>query len=190
MKKLLFIPTILLLSALKIVAQGNFITNNGEVSFFSSAPVADVDASTKKAKVELNTSTDEISVNIAMADFQFKNKKMGRDAEKKYLETEKHPRASFKGKISGDIDYKKAGTYPVTAAGKLNIHGVEKQVTEKGTVTVGKGQITLQSEFHVLLKDYNIETPKILGQEMTQEKVLVKIKASLKEQAKKTAKKK
>jgi len=68
----------------------------------------------------------------------------------------------------------------VTAAGKLKIHGVEKDVTEKGTVTVVKGgQVKLMSEFHVALADYSIETPQILGQEMTEDNVLVKIEATL-----------
>jgi polyisoprenoid-binding protein YceI len=185
MKKIISVAMISILIAVKILAQGNFSTLNGRVSFFASAPVADVDAVNEKTKVELNTSTHEISVSIAMADFQFKSNKMGRDAEKKYLETKKYPNASFQGKLNGNINYQKPGTYPVTASGKLSIHGVEKQVNEKGTVTVSKEQITLQSEFNVSLKDYNIETPKILGQEMTSESVQVKIKASLKEKAKK-----
>jgi polyisoprenoid-binding protein YceI len=114
-----------------------------------------------------------------MTDFEFRNAKMGRDARKKYIEIDQYPEASFRGKITTDIDYKKPGTYPATATGKLKIHGTEKEVTEKGTVRVQKGKIRLVSEFYVGLKDYKIETPKILGQEMTEDKVLVKIEATL-----------
>src|SRR5688572_3201972 len=180
MKTLLIVATSILLPLQGVLAQNEYTSTKGYVSFFSKAPVADVDAKNAKVKVEMNTSNGEVIVDITMMDFQFKNKKMGRDARKKYLEIDKHPKAGFKGKIQGKIDYDKPGSYKATATGKLKIHGVEKDVTAEGTVTVGdKGQVKLQSEFGVALADYKIETPKILGQEMTEDKVLVKIEATL-----------
>ncbi len=167
-------------------AQSKYSSTKGFVSFFAKAPVADVDAQNKKVKVELNTSDGEVIFDIVMKDFEFKSKKMGRDATKKYLETEKYPKAGFKGKIQGKIKYDKPGSYNVTATGKLKIHGVEKDVTEKGTVVVTEGEgITLQSEFSVTLADYKIETPKILGQEMTADNVMLKIEVKESVQLKK-----
>ena len=178
--KTLFIIVVTVLFPLLGVAQNKHTSTKGYVSFFSKAPVADVDAKNEKVKVEMNTSDGEVIVDITMTDFQFKNEKMGRDARKKYLEIDKYQKAGFKGKIQGKIDYDKPGTYSATAMGKLKIHGVEKDVTEKGTVTVVEGgQIKLKSEFNITLADYKIETPKILGQEMTADKVLVKIDATL-----------
>ena len=191
MKTLFIIVVTVLLPLQGVVAQNKYTSTKGYVSFFSKAPVADVDAQNEKVKVEMNTSDGEVIFDITMTDFQFKNEKMGRDARKKYLEIAKHPKAGFKGKIQGKIDYDKPGTYNVTATGKLKIHGVEKDVTEKGTVTVVKGgQVKLKSEFNVTLADYKIETPKILGQEMTEDKVLVKIEATLTKGSKDMASKK
>ena len=179
MKTLFIIVTIILLPLQGAVAQ-KYTSTKGYVSFFSKAPVADVDAKNDKVKVEMSTSDGEVIFNITMTDFQFKNEKMGRDARKKYLEIDKFPKAGFKGKIQGKIDYDKPGSYNATATGKLKIHGVEKDVAEKGTVTVeAGGRVKLQSEFSVTLADYNIETPKILGQEMTEDKILVKMEATL-----------
>lgn len=189
MKTLLIICTILLpLSG--VVAQNKYTSTKGFVSFFAKAPVADVDAKNNKVKVELNPSDGEVAFDMAMKDFEFKNGKMGRDAGKKYLETEKYTTAGFKGKIQGKIDYDKPGSYPVTAKGKLKIHGVEKEVSEKGTVVVDKEGVKLLSEFTVALADYKIETPKILGQKMTAEKIQVKIDAKLMKGAKEVASKK
>jgi polyisoprenoid-binding protein YceI len=179
MKPIIFIAVSLLLLVQTTFAQDVYATNKGYASFFSKAPVSDVDARTGKVKARLNTSTQELTFDIKMTDFEFRSSKMGRDARKKYIEIDQFPDASFRGKITTDIDYKKPGTYPATATGKLKIHGTEKEVTEKGTVRVQKGKIRLASEFSVQLKDYNIETPKILGQEMTEDKMLVKIEATL-----------
>ena len=191
MKALFIIAAIVLSSLQVVVAQNKYTSTKGYVSFYSKAPIADVDAQNEKVKVEMNTSSGELIFDITMRDFKFKKEKMGKDARKKYLEIDKHPKAGFKGKIQDKIDYDKPGTYNVTATGKLKIHGVEKDVTEKGTVTVVKGgQVKLKSEFNVTLADYSIETPKILGQEMTADKVLVKIEATLTKGPKDVASKK
>ena len=191
MKALFIIVVTVLLPLHGVVAQNKYTSTKGYVSFFSKAPIADVDAQNEKVKVEMNTSDGELIFDITMADFKFKSDKMGKDARKKYLEIDKHPKAGFKGKIQGKIDYDKPGTYNVTATGKLKIHGVEKEITEKGTVTVVKaGQVRLKSEFNVTLADYSIDTPKILGQEMTADKVLVKIEAALTKDPKDVASKK
>ena len=192
MKSLLIIVfTISTLSLSRSYDQHKYSSNEGFVSFFAKAPVANVDAQNKKVKVELNTSNGEVTFDMAMKDFEFKNKKMGRDAEKKYLETEKYTKAGFKGKIEGKVKYDKPGSYPVTAKGKLKIHGVERNVSEKGTVVVmNNGGLKLQSEFSVMLADYKIETPKILGREMTADKVLLKIEVKLTKGTKAIASKK
>jgi polyisoprenoid-binding protein YceI len=182
MKRWLYSLCIMLLSASGIAAQNIYSTHNGVITFFSEAPVADVDARNEKVKVELNASTHEVTFDAMVADFNFKNNKMGRDADKKYLEREKYPKASFKGKVGTKINYEKPGKYPVTVSGTLKIHGTEKKVTEKGTIIVKEKQITLLADFYASLKDYNIATPKILGKEMTAEKVLVKVNATLTEQ--------
>jgi polyisoprenoid-binding protein YceI len=189
--KALFIIVVTVLLPLLVVAQNKYTSTKGYVSFYSKAPIADVDAQNEKVKVEMHTSESELIFDITMADFKFKSDKMGKDARKKYLEIDKYPKAGFKGKIQGKIDYDKPGIYNVTATGKLKIHGVEKNVTEKGTVTVVKeGQVKLKSEFNVALADYSIKTPQILGQEMTADKVLVKIEATLTKGSKDVASKK
>ena len=155
MKALFIIVVTVLLLLQVVVAQNKYTSTNGYVSFFSKAPIADVDAQNEKVKVEMNASDGELIFDITMTDFKFKSDKMGKDARKKYLEIDKHPKAGFKGKIQGKIDYDKPGTYNVTATGELKIHGVEKDINEKGTVTVVKGgQVKLKSEFNVTLADY------------------------------------
>jgi polyisoprenoid-binding protein YceI len=179
MKTVVFLALSMLSLLQPTVAQNIYSTDKGYLSFYSKAPVADVDARNGKVKVRLNSSTQELTFDVKMSDFEFKNAKMGRDARKKYIEIDEYPKAGFRGKITGDVDYEKAGTYTVSATGNIKIHGVEKHVTEKGKVTIQKGKISLSSEFYVQLKDHKIETPKILGHEMTEDRMLVKVEATL-----------
>jgi polyisoprenoid-binding protein YceI len=180
MKAILYITVpMLLLEVNRIAAQNIYSTDQGMTAFYAEAPVANVDARNEKVKVTLNTDTRVLTFDANMKDFEFKNDKMGRDAEEKYLETEKYPKTAFKGKINDKINFRKPGTYPVTVSGTLTVHGTSKNVTEKGTVTVKEHEISLQSEFYLMLKDFNIERPKLLGQEMTSDKVKVNVQATL-----------
>jgi polyisoprenoid-binding protein YceI len=182
MERLVYSLLIILLFASGTAAQNIYSTHNGVVTFFSEAPVANVDARNEKVKVELNASTNDLKFDASMADFNFKNDKMGRDADKKYLERDKYPSASFAGKVTTKIDYKKLGKHAVTVTGILKIHGASKKISEKGTIVVKENHVTVQAQFNALLKDYNIDTPKIMGKEMTAEKVLIKVDAVLLDQ--------
>jgi len=50
-----------------------------------------------------------------------------------YMESDKFPKSTFKGKITNNasIDYKKDGIYPVDVAGDLTIHNVTQAVMSK-----------------------------------------------------------
>jgi polyisoprenoid-binding protein YceI len=179
MKSILLTAVVVLASVFFLAAQSHYATNNGYIFIFSEAPLTNIDAVNAKVKVVVNTNTQEMTFDLHMTDFEFKNPKMGKDAGKKFLERDTYPDAHFKGKITGSVNYHKPGSYSVVVTGKLKIHGVERNVSEKGTIMIGKGEIKLQSEFNVLLKDYNIETPSILGQEMTSDHVQIKVDAML-----------
>jgi polyisoprenoid-binding protein YceI len=61
--------------------------------------------------------------------------------------------------IQEKIDFKKEGTYDVTAKGILEMHGVKKEKILKGKLTIGKDQLTLLCDLDVKLVDYKIEVP-------------------------------
>ena len=86
----------------------------------------------------------------------------------KYMESDKFPMATFKGSIKDAVDLTKNGDYKVTAAGKLTIHGVEHDITAPGTVSVKDGQISIQSDFSVLLREYNITVPQVVFQNIAE----------------------
>jgi len=51
-----------------------------------------------------------------------------------YLESDKYPEASFKGKIIEDIDLDKDGEYEVRAKGELTIHGIMQERIIKANI--------------------------------------------------------
>jgi polyisoprenoid-binding protein YceI len=62
--------------------------------------------------------------------------------------------------------------------GKLTIHGVDKDRTLDGTVTVKGGTITLNTKFNVHIADHGIEVPSLYVKNIAED-VEVKLHAVL-----------
>jgi len=145
----------------KIFAQV-FKSNSGEISFFSKTPMENIDAHNTSVNSFVNTTKKEIVFMVPVRSFEFKKKLMQEHFNENYMESDQFPSASFSGNIQGDIDFSKPGIYQVTAIGKLKMHGVEKEIAEKGKITVSEDHFNIEAKFNVLLKDYQIEIPKIV----------------------------
>jgi hypothetical protein len=152
-----------------------------DISFFSKGPIEDIYAISKSTKPILNTATNEVAIKITIKGFVFEDKLMEEHFNEKYLESDKYPYAVFAGKINEKIaDYKKDGTYNVTVTGKLTMHGTEKPITINAVATIKDQIITFESKFFIALKDYNIEVPSIVAQNIA-EQVEVTVKGTLAE---------
>ncbi len=139
-----------------------YATQAGETSFFSETLVENIVAVNKTVGAIINTATNEIAVSMKMSAFDFPNKLMQEHFNENYMESEKYPMGTFKGKIVEPIDYTKNGTYEVTAKGQLTIHGVTLPRDLKGKLTVENQKISLVSNFDIKLVDHKIDVPKIV----------------------------
>jgi polyisoprenoid-binding protein YceI len=147
----------------RMYAQDNVVsTTKGEITFFSSAPLEDIDSKNNRVISMLNTQSLEILVRIPINQFEFQNKLMQEHFNEKYLESDRYPYATFKGKMSAGIDFSKDGIYDVSALGVLNLHGVDQKRTLTGKITVSKDGIKLDTRFNINLADHKIDIPKLV----------------------------
>ncbi len=174
-KKSLIVVCALLLLAPLSFSQNILTAKSSSIKFFSSTPARDIEAVNTASTTLINLATKDIAVRIPIKSFDFPNKLMQEHFNENYLESEKIPYASFKGKINESIDLNKDGKYPVTASGKINIHGVERDQNLKGTATVANKTLTIDTVFDVALADHKIEVPKLVFVEIA-EKVKVTCK--------------
>jgi len=144
-----------------------YLSSASDVSFYSKAPVEDIEAKSTKGKSVLDLSTNEIVFSIPISSFEFEKSLMQEHFNEKYMESEKYPKATFKGKIVG-FDTEDKGKQKVEARGKLIIHGVERSIDTAGEMTYIDGKITLNHSFKVALKDYKIEIPQLLWQNIAE----------------------
>lgn len=165
MKQYIFAATaIFCLSASPMAEAQNriFSTSSGQTHFSATTPLEDIEADNKKSQALLNATTGEIAVRMNMKDFVFPNKLMQEHFNENYMESGKYPTATFSGKIDHAPDLSKDGTYDVSATGKFTVHGVTKDKTIRGKLSVSGDKIDLKSEFTVALTDHKIEVPQVV----------------------------
>lgn len=176
MKKIMLI--FCMIAAAAVQGQSIYNCRDGVASFYSETPIENIDATSNGMSVVLNVSTGDIVLIVPYTSFKFKKALMQEHFNEKYMESDKFPNATFKGKIAQPVNATKDTIMEVSASGLFNCHGVEKTRTEKATLTIKDGKISLSSNFKVALKDHNIEVPKVVIQNIA-EIIDVKIAATL-----------
>ena len=162
MKKLLFISIILV--SVQYASAQKVYTKNGNISFFSKSPLENISADNNQVMSVLNQQNGEMQFSVLIKSFLFKKSLMEEHFNENYLESDKYPKAIFKGNI-GDlskIDFTKDGNYSVNVTGDLTLHGVTKKVSAPGTLLVKGGKVSAESKFPLKLADYNISIPKLV----------------------------
>jgi polyisoprenoid-binding protein YceI len=138
-----------------------FTAKPGEtaITFYSEAPLENIEAVNKAAAIVLKNTTNEIQISMNMNNFKFKNSLMEEHFNENYIESEKYPKCTFKGKINEPVDFSKDGETKVTVTGLMELHGVCREVTMNGTIKKAGDNLHLYSNFPVKVADYNIQVP-------------------------------
>lgn len=171
----LFVAIVLVINAQFSNAQVYKSKTKGvKISFFSETPIENISAENINSTALIIK--DSILFKIPNKSFIFPKPLMQEHFNENYMESDKHPYSTFRGQINEKIDLTKDGSHQVTATGKINIHGIERIVTLKGTLTIKGNEITLNSTFDVKLDDHKIERPKVVMQNIA-EIIKVKVEA-------------
>lgn len=137
--------------------------------FFSKTSMKDIEASSNTAKPVLDAASGSFQMRIQNTSFKFESSFMQEHFNENYMESEKFPFSTFKGKINEKIDYNKDGEYKVTCTGTMEMHGTPQQVTMPGTLTVKGKEVTIISKFKIKPADYKIKVPSLYVKEIAEE---------------------
>ena len=159
----------MLFSVMSVSAQDVYFTKTGKIQFFSKTDVENIDATNNEVTSFFNKSTGELVFAVLIKGFHFEKALMEEHFNENYMESQKFPKADFKGKVTNlaSVNFAKDGTYPVNVTGNLTIHGQTKPVTATGTITIAGGKISAQSKFDVALADYKIEKPAVVANKIS-----------------------
>jgi len=174
--KNIFLSAVFILITITSYGQKKLSTTSGHINFFSTTPVEDIEANNYKVMSNLTPSTGILVFSVPMQSFEFPKAKMQQHYNsKKFLHTKKFPKGKFKGTITNvsDIKFSSNGTYQGAVVGKLTIHGVTNDVSEKITLTVKDGDVMGMTEFSIILSDVEKANAMYLDSEEGESKVLI-----------------
>ena len=102
-------------------AQLRYFTKTGSVAFQAGTALEDIDGANKSTTSVFDAITGQIEFALLVKGFEFKSALMMEHFNENYLESNKYPKAVFKGKIMNidKVNFKKTGEYPVTVKGTL-----------------------------------------------------------------------
>ncbi len=170
--------TLLLIVCMTGWSQSTYYTKAGYVKFFSSTPVENIEAENQKLTVVLDTEKGKLEFAALMKSFEFEKPLMEEHFNENYVESNTYPKATFKGQIKDYTSIDKSSG-DVTVVGTMKMHGVEKEITAKGTLKeTASGQYQLDSKFMINPEDYDIEIPNTVRDNIA-ENVEVTVKATL-----------
>lgn len=160
--------TLVLITSL-VNAQHLFKSEEGQVKFFSDAPLEDIVATTTKAKVVMNDSTGDVAVLIPIKSFMFRKALMQEHFNENYLESDRYKDATFKGKLSEQLTLKSGEQKNMDVSGQLVIHGVSKQRTIEVNLKKNRdGSISVSGKFNVKVAEHGVSIPSLLFQNIAE----------------------
>ena len=162
MKKIVLgLMAIIALSGFAPADNAVYITREAHVWFLSKARLENIEGHSHQGQSILNTNTGEIAFSIQIKSFEFKKELMQEHFNERYMESDKYPKATFKGNITniGSLNLEKKGTYKAIVEGDLTMHGETKHIKTTANVVSDGSSISATSVFNIALADYKIEIP-------------------------------
>lgn len=147
------------------------MSKTASISFLSKSPLENIEAHNKNVLSVWDVNTGRIEFSLLMREFEFKKALMQEHFNEDYVESDKYPKAFFKGVISGGNPFSTEldGIYNVTINGTLTIHGITQQVSVPATITIKNKAVSARAEFTVMPADFNIKIPAIVANNISKE---------------------
>ena len=142
----------------------------GKINFTSDAPLELIKATSTDIKGVIEPSTNQFAFVLNIRSFKGFNGGLQQEHfNDKYMESEKYPTATFKGKIIEQVNFSENGVHEVRAKGTLNIHGQPQVRIIKCKLMIKDGVVSVTSDFKVPLADHNITIPRIISEKIATE---------------------
>lgn len=141
-------------------SQERYLTKNGKITFFSSATIENISAENNQVLSIVDASNGKMAISILMKSFQFEKALMQEHFNENYVESDKFPKATFKGEILNFSAIKDSTR--VIVKGMLTVHGVSKEISIESTINKVENAILMNGEFFINLSDFDIKIPSIV----------------------------
>ena len=141
-------------------SQDKYLATNGYVGFFSEAKIENIKADNNQVLSIIDVSSKEIVIHLLMKSFIFEKSLMQEHFNENYIESDKYPKAKFKGKFE-DFDIEEGIEKEILLQGNLSLHGKTKEIELPVNVKKENDMLVIKGNFNILLRSYNIKVPRV-----------------------------
>lgn len=144
-----------------INAQEKLTTSKCTIYFEASVPLFEaVEAKNYDVECALYPEKSQIVFTAIIKNFQFKRDLMKEHFNSNYMESDRYPKATFKGIIEKfDINFLTDAEKEFKVKGKISIHGQTRVINVIAKIKKTGDDIQFKSEFTLNTDDFNIEVP-------------------------------
>lgn len=153
------------------VSAQKYYTKTGETDFKASVEAFEpVEAKSNSTTVILNTGSGDIAALLFMKSFHFKVALMEEHFNENYMDSDKFPKATFKGKLKdfnmGDLS---STAKEYNLSGTLTVRGKAKDIQTTAMISKVGDKIIIKSNFSVKPQDFDIDIPSIVRNKIAKE---------------------
>lgn len=168
MKRILILCMFL---AVGTVTAQKYFTKTGETDFKASVEAFEpVEAKSNSTTAILNVGSGDLAALLFIKSFHFKVALMEEHFNENYMDSDKYPKATFKGKLKdfsmSDVS-STAKEYQLS--GTLTVRGKAKEIATTAMVSKDGGKIIIKSVFAVKPQDFDIDIPSIVRNKIAKE---------------------
>ena len=149
--------------------QSRLIDRSGNLTFYSSAPMENIEATNNSALGIIEMPSGKAAVSILIKGFKFEKALMQEHFNENYMESDKFPKATFSGQMADPQILEKVGKFETEIKGQMTIHGVTKDLTMICQFDISDSEIKVESKFNLTVADYEIEIPKLVRNNIAKE---------------------
>lgn len=156
--------------SLNIFSQTKYITKNGTVNFEASvSSFEEVKAINYSVTAIIDTKNGEFAALVLVKGFRFKNALMEEHFNENYAESDRYPKAIFRGKLEEFSLEKLSSKSIFKINGMLTFHGETKKLEDIPLKFSNDGDIIqVSGSFKVNTSDFNIKIPKVVKDKVSE----------------------
>ena len=141
---------------------------SSSISFFSDGLLEDITAVNTASQAILNLVDGAFVLRIPITSFEFPNQLMQEHFNENYLESDKFPVATFKGKLNRTFEMGRIINTTFEAQGELMIHGIAQERIILVDISDEKKGVKVRGKFDIALEDHDIDIPSLLFQKIAE----------------------
>ncbi|MEO6357213.1 MAG: YceI family protein [Ferruginibacter sp.] len=160
--------TLFILFIFSAFSQPKYFTKTGKISFYSKSSMENIEAVNTKVVSVWDVASGQIEFAVLLKGFEFEKALMQEHFNENYVESDKYPKALFKGVIenSKNIQLTNDNVATVKVNGTLTLHGVTNPVNTSAVITVKGGVVAASCNFIITLADYKISIPSLVAEKI------------------------